>query len=235
MTVIDTFMRGNASTFIPEPLPTIGIITACHTYTHFLEQWCAGVRGLNTQPDQIVIAATDPLEVIKAVDSKIQHYEVICPHTDFGLGAYLNAAVRACETDWIVWIGVDDRYRPHALDGLRFVTADVRAMGMQYGAGHYWIPPAVDAEQILMVNENLIPCGSAFRRDLWKKQPFNPEMAPFEDWALWVGFAALGASFSTTARVDFDYAQHPDQIVPPTEPTRSRIREWSKTLLTNHS
>ena len=235
MTVIDCFTAGNASAYMPEeaePLPTIGIVAACHTYLDFLDQWSAGIRGLHTPPDEIVIAATSPFEVIKAVDDKLPNYRVVKAEEPFGLGSYLNRAIQECETDWIVWIGIDDRYRPHALDGLKFVNQDVRAMGMQYGAGHYWIPQAVTAEKILNVSENLIPCGSAFRRELWLQQPFNPDMAPFEDWALWVGFAALGATFTTSARVDFDYTNHSRQIVPPTEPTRSRILEWSQKLTT---
>lgn len=225
------FMRGNAGQYAAEQLPTVGIVTACHTYTHFLEQWCAGIRGLNTKPDQIVIAASDPTEVLQTVEGKLPDYKVTKPRTDFVLGSYLNHAIEACETDWIIWIGVDDRYRPHALDGLKFVNQDVRAMGMRYTNGREWIPSNLSADQILRVTANEIPCGSAFRRALWEKYPFNTEMAPFEDWALWIGFAALGATFTSSGRVDFDYAEHPAQITPPLEPTRTRIREWSKTLM----
>ena len=41
---------------------TIGIVTTCHTYYSFIPGWLESIRNLSTQPDQIVIAATDPEE-----------------------------------------------------------------------------------------------------------------------------------------------------------------------------
>jgi glycosyltransferase involved in cell wall biosynthesis len=209
-------------------LPTIGIVTTCHTYTSFLPGWCGSVHNLNTAPDRVVVACTDPATTGSAMT--LDDYELVQVAEPFGLGKYLNAAIEKCDTDWIVWIGADDRYRMHALDGLRFSQADVVAMGMQFSQGGYWHPTEVSPSAVLAVNENFIPCGSAFRRSLWQQIPFQPHLAPFEDWALWVGFAHLGARFASTGRIDFDYGQHPDQIVPDMEPTRSRIAEWAKGL-----
>jgi hypothetical protein len=228
---VDAFTRGNAAQYMKgRPLPTIGVVTTVHTYTHFLDQWAAGVRGLQEQPDRIVIAATDPEQVRKHLDGKLPHYTVVQANEPFGLGKYLNTAIDSCRTDLIVWAGVDDRYRPQALNGLRFIDADVIGMGMRYVSGREWIPSEPTAAQVLQVQENLLPCGSAFQRKFWAARPFQPDLAPFEDWALWVGFAALGARFASTKRIDFDYNQHADQIVPPLEPTRTRIAEWAKGL-----
>lgn len=215
---------------VTNQLPTIGVVTTVHTYYHFLPQWAAGIRGLQEKPDMVVIAATDPMQVHRALDGHLTDYQVMAAQEPFGLGKYLNVAVEHCPTDLIVWAGVDDRYRPQALNGLRFMDADVIAMGMQYASRRRWLPGNITASEVLEVTENLVPCGSAFRRSLWAAQPFEPDLAPFEDWALWVGFAALGARFATTGRIDFDYSQHDDQIVPPLEPTRTRIAEWAKGL-----
>lgn len=211
-------------------LPTIGVVTTCHTYLHHLASWCGFVRNLNTAPDKVVIAATDVEAVTAITAQELPSAEVIQGAPPFGLGAYLNTAIAACETDWIAWIGADDRYRAHALDGLRFANADVVAMGMQFAQGGAWHPTPVAPSAVLGVRENFVPCGSPFRRSLWEQIPFQPDLAPFEDWALWVGFAHLGATFASSGRIDFDYGQHPDQIVPDMEPTRSRIAEWAKGL-----
>jgi hypothetical protein len=214
-----------------DSFPSIGVVTTCHTYYQFLDRWCAGVRGLQTKPDQVVIAATDAVEVIKNVEGKLPEYKVVECDEPFTLGGYLNAAVAACETDWVCWIGVDDRYRPQALNGIRFMDADVVGLGMQWPDGRVWMPQQRSADEVLAVTENLFPCGSAFRRELWEILPFQPELGPFEDWALWVGFAALGAKFMASGRVDFDYSQHADQIQPPLEPTRGYIAEWARGLV----
>jgi hypothetical protein len=211
-------------------LPTVGVIAVCHTYAHFAADWARSVRGLTTKPDKVVIAATDPVAVVDAIAGRIDA-TVIQAAEPFGYGRYLNQAVAACDTDWIVWAGIDDRYRPVALDGLRFTQADVVGFGLQYGTGtQAWRPAAVDPNSVLQVRSNLVPCGSPFRRWVWERIPFQPDLAPFEDWAFWVGAASLGARFATTGRIDVDYAIHPQQIVPPDEPTRSQIEAWARTL-----
>ena len=43
-------------------------------------------------------------------------------------------------TDWVVWIGADDRFRPTALDGIERDDADVVALGFQYDTGQTWMP-----------------------------------------------------------------------------------------------
>jgi len=232
MSIVDAFTRGNAAQYMKgrSPMPTVGIVTTVHTYEHFLERWAAGVRGLQDKPDRIVIVATNPDSVREKLQGKLDGFTVVQGQEPFGLGKYLNTAFHHCRTDIVAWVGVDDRYRPQALNGLRFMDADVMAMGMKYANGREWIPGDITAGDVLKVQENLVPCGSAFYRKFWAARPFQPHLAPFEDWALWVGFAALGARFATTKRIDFDYSQHADQIVPPLEPTRTRIAEWAKGL-----
>lgn len=213
---------------------TVGIIATCHTYFHFLDQWAASIRKLETQPDQVVLAVTDVEETVHRFDNPLPNLTMVQADPPFGLGKYLNRAIQACETDWIVWAGIDDHYRPHALNGLDSTDGDVVAFGIQYSSGQRWIPTHIDAAQILTVTTNLIPSGSPFRRVLWEKEPFNVDLEPFEDWALWVGFAAAGAQFCWTDQIDYDYTLHPQQIVPPMEPTRTRIKHWAETLGHTH-
>ena len=210
---------------------TIGIVTTCHSYYSFIDDWLASVKNLTVQPDRIVIAASDPDQCEAFIPRQYENVRVVAGIEPFGLGKYLNAAIQECHTDWIVWLGIDDRYRRHALEGIRSASADVIAFGMQYSNGMTWIPSGtIRPEGILNLQSNLIPCGSPFRRKLWEQIPFQEDLAPFEDWALWVGFAKLGAKFLTTNQIDFDYSQHPEQIIPSMEPTRSRIAAWSQSL-----
>lgn len=202
---------------------SIGVITTVHTYTEFVPRWCESVAALNTTPDEIVIAATDPTAVANVVTVPAR---VVQAGPTFSFGTYLNTAIEQCNTDWIAWIGVDDQYRAHALDNITSSDADVVAFGMHIERQHDYLPELrpVDLESCW------IPCGSPFRRTMWEQLPFQPQLAPFEDWAFWVGLNHLGARFTTTGRIDFQYAQHAQQIVPPQEPTRTRIGEWLATL-----
>ena len=209
---------------------TIGIVTTCHTYTHFIPDWSASVADLNRKPDEVIVACTNVANVVPNLDPRLKDTTVISVPQPFGLGKYLNRAIRAVDTDWVAWIGADDRYRPTALDDLPLESADVIAFGMEWPSGSRTVPRNVTADEVLRVSNNAIPCGSLFRRSLWETHPFNEDLHPFEDWGFWVGCAAQGARFACTRRVDFDYSTHGAQNHPPQEPTRTKIREWLYSL-----
>ncbi len=202
--------------------PTVGVIAVCWTYDDYIAGWAESVKNLTTQPDRVILVCkTAPASL--PIDATV----IVCEEP-FTFGGWLNIAVSECDTDWIAWVCVDDTYRPCALDGIAESNADVVAFGMELSAGGTWMP-TVSAEAVLQMNANLVPCGSPFRRSLWERVPFQPQLGPYEDWALWVGFAHLGASFDITGRVDFDYRWHEDT---PTalEPLRTQIMEWVRGL-----
>ena len=209
---------------------TIGIVTTCHTYTHFIPDWSASVAELNRKPNEVIVACTNVANVIPNLDRRLKDTTLISVPQPFGLGKYLNRAIRGLDTDWVAWIGADDRYRPTALDDLPLESADVIAFGMQWPNGTTTIPGNVTAQRVLQVSDNPVLCGSLFRRSLWETHPFNEDLHPFEDWGFWVGCAAQGARFACTGRVDFDYNTHGAQNHPPQEPTRTKIREWLNSL-----
>jgi hypothetical protein len=203
-------------------VPTVGVIAVCWTYDDYISAWADSVKNLTTKPDKVVLVCKTPP---KSLPFKAT---VIACSEPFSFGAWLNIAIEACQTDWISWVCIDDTYRPCALDDVADCTADVLAFGMQLSTGTTWMPsPTRDA--VLRMDSNLVPCGSPFRRRLWERMPFVPELTPYEDWALWVGFAHIGATFAATGHLNFDYRYHDDT---PTalEPTRSKIMEWMSGL-----
>lgn len=202
--------------------PTVGVIAVCWTYDEYVPAWAESIKNLTTQPDKVVLickTATEQLPIDVTV--------IVCEEP-FSFGGWLNLAIDACDTDWISWVCVDDTYRPCALDGIADSGADVVAFGMELSKGGTWMP-TVSTESVLQVTGNLVPCGSPFRRRLWERVPFQPQLGPYEDWALWVGFARIGATFATTGRIDFDYRWHEDT---PTElePLRTHIMNWMEGL-----
>jgi hypothetical protein len=202
--------------------PTIGVIAVCWTYDDYIPAWAESIKNLTTQPDKVILVCKTAPEQLP-IDVTV----IVCDEP-FTFGGWLNLAVAACDTDWIVWVGMDDTYRPCALDGIADSEADVMAYGMALSTGGTRMPAATNAA-VLQVAGNEVPCGSPFRRRLWERVPFQPQLGPYEDWALWVGFAHIGAVFENTGRIDFDYRWHDDT---PTalEPLRSRIIEWVRGL-----
>lgn len=202
---------------------TLAVVTVCHSYFDFLPGWARSVAALDTEPDEIVIVTSDIERAVTAAGDVLPRLTVVRRDGPMQFGEWFNDAVSACSSEWVAWIGCDDRYRPHALDGIERDDADVVAFGMAYDAGT-WMP-SPSAASILTLSGNEVPCGSPFRRSLWERSPFTPHLTPYEDWALWAGFARDGARFTATGRIDFDYRHHAGT---PTEaePTRTRIRQW---------
>lgn len=202
---------------------TISLVVACSlAYEHHLDGYLAAVDVLSVRPDEIVVVSDGVKPIIDCT--------LVTTDEAWNLGHWYNLGFTAATSEWVVWTGVDDRLRPTALDQVANCRADVLAFGLQYTTGQRWMPGAPTADQVLAVDENLIPCGSPVRRDLWQGVPFQPEFYPLDDWAFWVGCAAQGAQFATTHVIDVDYDYGPDHINPPKEPTRTRIAEWAKGL-----
>jgi hypothetical protein len=221
---------------------SIGIVTTVGTYEHHLPGWCASVRNLNTKPDNIVIAAHHPKKVkrilktenitatVIAVNEEFQlpRYldgQTITVKETFLLSHYLNRAIAACDTDWIAWIGADDRYRPHALDGLNNLDADILQFGIQIGGDGKWYGGKMSE----CAQYNPVACGSPFRRWIWEQRPFQEHLFPYEDWGFWISAHHLGARARMTGRIDYDYTVHSEQWQQSPDATTA-IRNWVKQL-----
>jgi hypothetical protein len=202
---------------------SISLVIACsQQYAHHLDGYMQAVEKLNTQPDEIVLVTDTIKPDFECVRVQAQ--------SKFLFGEWFNLGFDAASSDWVVWPGVDDRLRAHALDQLRVITADVYAFGLQYTTGQIWIPSNITNEAILQVDENKVTCGSPVKRSLWEQTPFQTQLTPFEDWAFWVGCAHNKARFMSSLTLDVDYAYGNDHTIPPSEPTRSLIMQWSKGL-----
>lgn len=206
-------------------MTTVGVVTVCSdAYREWLVPWAESVAGLNRRPDRVVVAcesAPPPLPV---------DVQPVIMGSPFDFPDWLNAAIDACDTDWIAWIGVDDTYLPHALDTLDATGADVVCLGARYqrdGDTVQWIEPTT-TEIVLAARQNHIACGSPFRRRLWERYPFQPHLQPWADWGFWISCAAQGAVFEHTGRVDFEYRWHAD--TPTVDPVADEaVRAWAST------
>jgi hypothetical protein len=201
----------------------ISLVIACsELYSHNLSSFMQSISDLHRKPDEIVLVT----------DSVKPEFDctIVADAGEWVLGNWYNLGFEAATQEWIVWTGVDDRLRPHALDSIDNSLADVIPFGLHYSTGQIWIPSNVSAESILRISDNLVPCGSPVRKRFWELQPFVPELYPFDDWAFWVGCAHNGAKFMPTFTIDVDYDYGIGHINPPMEPHRTNIIEWAKGL-----
>jgi hypothetical protein len=210
-----------------ETCTTVGIVGICHGYPEKLNRWITSIQQLNRKPDEVVLVLWDQIDV---ADLNLDGIKVVSWSSDFAYSDMMNLAIKNCDTEWIAWIGVDDRYRPHALDKIDDCTADVLALGFQYDTGQLWTPAKTNADEILSMRANMIPCGSPFRKWLWEKIPFDQSIAPFDDWVFWLGTALSEATYDATFNIDVDY-EYAGHWVPNDADARATISDWlAKTL-----
>jgi len=155
----------------------------------------------------------------------LEGIQVVDWFQDFAFSDMMNLAFEHCQTEWISWVGIDDRYRPHALDKIDSCAADVLALGFEYDTGQIWTPANVTREQVLGMHANMIPCGSPVRRWLWERNTFDQRIAPFDDWCFWIGTAVTGASYECTLDIDVDYA-YAGHTVPSDSLARATVNQY---------
>jgi len=211
-----------------ETRTTVGVVGVCHGYPEHITGWLESVRSLNRKPDKIVLVL---FADIKESDYDLDGVTVVPWWDDFAFSNMLNIGFEYCDTDWIAWIGIDDRYRPHALDKLDNCEADVLALGFEYDTGQIWTPANVTAEQILSLQANMIPCGSPVRRWVWNENPFDQRISPYEDWCFWIGTAIAGATYECTLNIDVDYA-YAGHFVPCDVKARSTVAQYRQDVIT---
>ena len=212
-----------------ETRTTVGVVSICHGYPQDIPNWIQSVRLLNRKPDKIVLVLFADID---QSDLDLDGITVVPWFDDFAFSDMMNLAFEYCDTDWVSWIGIDDRYRPHALDKIDTCEADVLALGFQYDTGQIWTPANVTAEQILSLHANMIPCGSPVRRWVWERNPFDQRIAPYDDWCFWIGTAVAGATYDCTLNIDVDYA-YAGHAVPCDVKARSTVAQYLQEQLAN--
>jgi hypothetical protein len=205
-----------------ETRPTVGVVSICHGYPKKIAGWLESVRNLNRKADEIVLVLWTGID---KSDLDLDGIKVIDWDGEFAFSDMFNKGIESCNTDWISWIGIDDRYRPHALDKIDSSEADVLALGFEYDTGQIWTPTATHCEEILSMRANMIPCGSPFKRWLWERIPFDQNIAPSDDWAFWLGTALSGAKYDATLDIDVDY-EYEGHWVPNDSECRARLIQW---------
>jgi hypothetical protein len=201
---------------------TLGVVSICHGYPQDIPGFIESVRSLNRKPDKVVLVL---FHEIDRTDLDLDGITVIDWHGDFAFSDMMNLAFENCQTDWVSWVGIDDRYRSHALDKIDTCAADVLALGFQYDTGQIWTPANVTNEQVQSLHANMITCGSPVRRWLWERNPFDQTIAPFDDWCFWVGTAVSGATYDCTLNIDVDYA-YAGHTVPSDSLARATVAQY---------
>jgi hypothetical protein len=206
----------------------IAIVTSCHNYGEYLQDWAESITKLILKPALCVIvdnASTDDTAMhmeraaatLRAAGLKVVT-EQIPGLVNFG--AARNRAVELTDTEWVMHLDADDMVLPYALSDAAAIAprADVIAFGYQrcgdLRSGPSNLTRVYSASQGPSTLKSSAPASgvSPFRRVFWENTPYRTDMSGGWDTALWLGFAHMNARFVPTRRPVFYYRQHADSI-----------------------
>lgn len=194
--------------------PTFGIVSSWwRDYGKYVPAWHKAVEALTIQPD-VVIAQ-------ECVDYT-------------GMGKARNEVIAQCDTDWVVYLDIDDRILPNAIaDTVPYLhTADVVVWNYIERGG------ARDGQVRAFFNSgsyNALLVGavamssSPFRKSLWEAAPYLeiPETSAGIDTAvdtfLWIGFHKQKALFRNIKGVQMEYVIHHDSMMHSKSSTQNQL------------
>ena len=206
----------------------LAIVTSCHNYGKYLNDWAQSVVALTTKPKRVAIidnGSTDATwaQVQAAAkmleDTGLEVHVKRTPLTDFGT-ARNEAVSLGGDAEWIMHMDTDDMFMPHCLDEVkaRMPNADVIPLGYErvgdLASGPRNRTKLYKSSRGKSTLTSTAPASgvSPFRRSLWEQTPYRTDMIGGWDTAMWIGFAHLNARFVPSKRTCFKYRQHGDSI-----------------------
>lgn len=181
--------------------PTIGVAMCSigtktpDLFAQYVEPWWDAVRKVNRQPDQIIIAHYDPdtAGITKRPDWWPKEKLTLIP-TKPGrpMNELMNLTFQKAETDWLMWIGLDDLILPEAFDELdeaHQAHADILVSGCLFSNGGQWMGRW---DTSLLRTQPPIPSNSPIRRQTMIDAG-GIDDCKYNDWAIWLRLAKHGA------------------------------------------
>lgn len=183
---------------------TVAVVSCVYGATHrrFIERWADAVRALHPAPDDLIVA-TDTYQNIPGARTIECFSDWKHPQA-----YYLQRAVTAADTDWVVVADIDDVLHPDALRGIDEVAADVWQFGFVRSDAEVYLPPRLTPAEFLSSDKNVYVGSSAIRTDIFHDCGGYPDVA-LQDWGLWRRLARHGAVVEPSIRTHFTYMRHP--------------------------
>lgn len=177
---------------------------AGNPYSRFVGRWWAAVERMRPGPSEVVVVHTDPepLGLLAAAPAGLAVRSVpipASPAVDFW-----NAGVEAASQPWVSTIGVDDCYRPDALELLAKADkagAEIMVWHHYELGSHVW---HTSWNPKVLKRCNTVQGASPFRRDLWQRVGGFPRVA-WSDWGFWLRCSKAGAKVAHSQRVGVDF------------------------------
>jgi len=186
---------------------SIAIVTSFYNgYEQFLPQWIESINNLTVKPTRIITVASGPFKY----DGKNPITYFIPEHR--GMGYARNMAVELADSEWIMYLDIDDIILPRTLEyAEKYINADVICGGLKITGDRgdrIKMYPHASLENALQ-GINVCCSHAIYRKSLWEQSPYL-EINDYIEQPLWAGFARLGAKFVGTEEVFTQYNTRKD-------------------------
>ena len=177
-------------------------------YSGFYPRWWQGIKSLNKQPAEIVIAH-DPQNSIEVLDSIPQDYKSITKTIEMtGTYSQFRLAMQgALKTDWLSVGDVDDQYLPGAFDELDQAHAegcDIYIDKVQFKHDGSIMQGTWQPDQIPY--RMTCPGNAPIKREMYERTGGATSGSFYDDWELYIRCVAAGAKpfHASTVRLIHD-------------------------------
>ena len=240
----------------PASRPLVSVIVPCYNYGHFVAEAVDSVLAQTFQDFEILVvdggsSSADSLAALKALDR---------PKTRvwFREGRHLvgdnrNFGISRAQGKYVCCLDADDMIKPTYLEkalflletqGFDLVSTSIRCFGEKSDVYHMERFPVLAD----MLQGNHVSTCAVFRRELWTRAGGFQDAGIgcdyfYEDWRLWVRFAALGARIANIVDEPlFLYRVHSsqslssqDKVVPAMERQREAVIAFNRDVLTEEA
>lgn len=170
----------------------IGICTIAYSgYGKYVSQWLKAVSELKTLPDEVVVVLGkdhglenefELFDVYPTLKLKFVHAEEHRPL----MGVLRNAAVEALDTEWVMYLSVDDVIMPEAIDTFKELEKDADYICISWMSTTTWLKDkpkmyhrAKTPEEMAAYNgRGFIVAHSPYRKSFWELEPYEEHDYP---------------------------------------------------------
>lgn len=214
----------------------LSVVTPCYEQGTLLIESVASVERHAPSNCELIIVndgsqqprTLEILEILKGLGYFIFDQE------NAGVSASRNKAISMARGRYILPLDDDNRLREGFLSEAIKVLNGSPEVGIVYGDRNDFglrneVARIPDFDLSTMLQANYIDTCAVLRKQVWIDcGGYDPQMAPTEDWDLWINAAENGWKFHRIPRVTFDYRVRPGSAISAIDTSELLAMYWKK-------
>lgn len=196
----------------------IGIVTIAYKgYGKFLPNWCRYVSQLDTKPSAVTVALGEGHGLTKKEYELclefVPELQVVHQRGEPNMGVLRNLAVSKTETEWIMYVSVDDAVLPHAIsevakyqDVADYICIKWQLLNTNKKLSVHTPTLPIDQSKVKR-RKGFIVNHSPYRKRFWELTPYEEHDYPNSPFI--AGMVVNGARFAVTEEPCTMYIKRP--------------------------